>query len=143
MVEYGTREKWPKAVIINTDGASRGNPGPAAVGICVRSPNDETIYELGKNLGIQTNNFAEYTAVKIALELAVEQKIQDLILRSDSEFLIKQMKGEYKVKSENIKPIYLECSKLVSQIKNVVFEHVRREYNKRADELANLSLDRT
>lgn len=141
MVEFGSLNKWPASVIINTDGASRGNPGPASLGITVQSEKGEMIYELGENLGIQTNNFAEYTAVKKALELAVMQKVQQLTLRSDSEFLIKQMKGEYKVKSENIRPLFQECVTLKNKIQKVHFEHVRRENNKRADELANMSLD--
>lgn len=135
--------KWPQAVTINTDGASRGNPGPSSLGLIVQDTMGKVVYEYAENLGHRTNNFAEYSAVKKALELAVQNSVQELLLRSDSEFLIKQMQGLYKVKSPNIKGLYLECSALHKKIKKVTFEHVRREQNTRADELANMALDGT
>ncbi|OFZ10825.1 MAG: hypothetical protein A2Z20_01295 [Bdellovibrionales bacterium RBG_16_40_8] len=128
-------------MVAYTDGASRGNPGPASIGVVIKDSQGEIVYEYARALGNQTNNYAEYSAVKKALELAVANHVTELILRSDSELMIKQMKGEYKVKSESIKQLYRDCDELRKKIKNILFEHVRREHNKRADELANLALD--
>lgn len=141
IIQYGSADQWPQEVLVYTDGASRGNPGPASVGIHVCDFSENTIFEYGETLGEQTNNFAEYSAVKIALEMACEQKVEKIKIRSDSELLVKQMKGEYKVKSEMIKPLFLICKNLISKIGQVEFEHVRREKNKRADQLANMVLD--
>ena len=140
-LEFGSSNKWPETVVAYTDGASRGNPGPASIGMVVQNFQGEIIYEYAEALGHQTNNFAEYSAVKKILELAANNHVSELTLRSDSELLIKQMKGEYRVKSESIKPLYIACDGLRKKIKKIAFEHVRREYNKRADELANLVLD--
>lgn len=141
ILESGETNEWPAEVIINTDGASRGNPGPASIGITVTDNHGEMIYEYAESLGTKTNNFAEYTAVKKALDFAVKNNVKTVTIRSDSEFLIKQMKGEYKVKSPNIKDLYLECVALSKKIAKTKFEHVRREQNVRADELANMALD--
>lgn len=132
---------WPKKVIIYTDGASRGNPGPASIGIYITDAKNSEIASISEVLGEQTNNFAEYTAVLRALHEATKHKVDDVLLRSDSELLIKQLKGEYKVKSETLRPLYLECISLVKKLKQITFEHVRREYNKEADRLANYALD--
>lgn len=137
----GNATGWPKAVIVHTDGASRGNPGPASIGITVTTADGETVYEYAEMLGDQTNNFAEYMAVKRALSLAVSNSVQALTLRSDSQLLIRQLIGEYKVKAEGLKPLYLECLEMSRKIPKMSFEHVRREENKRADQLANWVLD--
>lgn len=134
-------KKWPKKVIIYTDGASRGNPGPAAIGIHVTDLDSQTIAEHKEALGVQTNNFAEYTAVIRALELSLAQGVTDIILRSDSELMVRQMSGVYKVKSEAILPLYEKVKELLSQFSSVKFEHVRRESNREADRLANEALD--
>lgn len=135
------RKNWPKKVIIYTDGASRGNPGPAAIGIHVTDSDSQTIAEHKEALGIQTNNFAEYTAVIRALELSLAQGVTDIILRSDSELMVRQMSGMYKVKSEAILPLYEKANQLLSKFASVKFEHVRRENNREADRLANEALD--
>lgn len=134
-------KKWPKKVIIYTDGASRGNPGRAAIGIHVTDLDSQTIAEHKEALGVQTNNFAEYTAVIRALELSLAQGVTDIILRSDSELMVRQMSGVYKVKSEAILPLYEKVKELLSQFSSVKFEHVRRESNREADRLANEALD--
>ena len=134
---------WPNEVLIHTDGASRGNPGVASAGLAVYNRNKECIYEEAFLLGIKTNNFAEYSAVLRALQLSAENKISNLLLKTDSELLVKQLSGLYKVKSPNIKNLYQECKKWASRIQKVQFQHVRREQNKKADELANLILDST
>lgn len=127
--------------IIYTDGASRGNPGPASYGIFITSENNQKV-ELKGVLGTQTNNFAEYSAVIEALKWVSNQKIKSAEIRSDSEFLVKQLNGLYKVKSEVIKPLFLEVKKIISEHKlEIKFTHVRREFNKEADRLANEALD--
>ena len=135
------QEPWPPKVIIYTDGASRGNPGPASVGIFVTDESGETVHEYGERLGHQTNNFAEYTGVIRGLELALEHQVKDVVLRSDSELMVKQMTGIYKVKSPVIQPLHKAAVLLTKKFKSVRFEHVRREYNVEADRLANEALD--
>ncbi len=129
-------------IYVYTDGASRGNPGPASYGCYVVRDKDQ-VTELYGRLGDQTNNFAEYTAVIKALEYLVEQKEQasKIILRTDSQLLVRQLSGQYKVKSEKIKPLYQEVKKLTPQFKALSFEHVLRDLNAEADRLANKALD--
>ncbi len=126
--------------IAYTDGASRGNPGLSGIGAFVTAP-DGTEHELKKFLGIKTNNQAEYAALLLALEFLIKEKAGDVLIRADSELMIKQMRGEYKVKNENILPLYREIQKLLGHFKKIQFEHVRREFNKDADRLANEAID--
>ncbi|MDE0118927.1 MAG: ribonuclease HI family protein [Bdellovibrionales bacterium] len=140
-IQKGKVNGWPSEVLIHTDGASRGNPGAASAGLAVYDNGKICIYEEAFLLGTKTNNFAEYSAVLRALQLSSENKVKNLLLKSDSEFLVKQLSGLYKVKSPNIKKLYEECKKWEAEISQVKFQHVRREQNKRADELANLVLD--
>lgn len=132
---------WPEYIVIYTDGASRGNPGPASLGIVVYSESGKTVFECSEKLGNQTNNFAEYSAVKRALEISVEKNIKKITLKTDSQLLVRQMIGQYKVKSASIRPLFLACSELAKKVPEIEFMHVRREFNKRADALANLALD--
>ena len=133
---------WTKSVFIWTDGASRGNPGPSALGIHVLNDKKQLIYEKGVYLKKDgTNNFAEYSAVVYALKLSVRQKVQRLSLFSDSELLIRQLKGEYRVKSLSIKPLFQECLKWMQRIPSVSLIHIPRAKNMEADRLANQALD--
>jgi ribonuclease HI len=127
--------------VANIDGASRGNPGPASYGVVVRDPAGRIILELAKNLGRETNNVAEYYALLAALDYAATNGIHALRIRSDSELLVRQMQGRYKVKSADLKPLHERASKLARQLGYFVIEHVRREMNRDADALANVSLD--
>jgi ribonuclease HI len=127
--------------VANIDGASRGNPGPASYAVVMRDPNGKIILELGKKLGRDTNNVAEYYALLAALDYAATHDIRALRIRSDSELLVRQMQGRYKVKSPDLKPLYERASKLARQFEYFVVEHVRRESNREADALANLALD--
>src|SRR5277367_3841114 len=127
--------------IANIDGASRGNPGPASYAVVVRDPGGKLVLELAKNIGRETNNVAEYYALLAALDYATSQGIAALRIRSDSELLVRQMQGRYKVKSADLKPLYERASKMARQIKYFAIEHVRRELNKDADGLANVALD--
>ena len=131
----------PKKVKAFTDGASRGNPGPAAIGIVFYNYSDEVVGEFKETLGMQTNNYAEYMAVIRALEIGVEKGVQFLDFYCDSQLLVKQMMGEYKVKSPQIKELFVQAKELVRQFNEVGFNHVRREFNKEADALANQALD--
>jgi ribonuclease HI len=127
--------------IANIDGASRGNPGPAAYAVVLRDPNGKVILELAKRLGRETNNVAEYYALLAALDYATTHGIAALRVRSDSELLVRQMQGRYKVKSAGLKPLYERAAKLARQLRYFTIEHVRRELNRDADALANAALD--
>ncbi len=127
--------------IANIDGASRGNPGPAAYAVVIRDPEGKIVLELAKKFGRDTNNVAEYYALLAALDYATTHGISALRIRSDSELLVRQMQGRYKVKSADLKPLYERASILSRQLKYFAIEHVRREQNTDADALANVALD--
>lgn len=127
--------------IANIDGASRGNPGPASYAVVLRDPGGKTVLELAKNIGRETNNVAEYFALLAALDYAAGHGIRALRIRSDSELLVRQMQGRYKVKSADLKPLHERASKLARQLDYFAIEHVPRELNRDADGLANLALD--
>ncbi len=132
----------PVLLTLYTDGASRGNPGEAAFAYTIAGDGVPSIEEAGC-LGRITNNQAEYTALVRALEHALRLGPDHrLLIHSDSELLVKQMRGEYKVKNEELRELFAQASRLVRQFTgDVKFKHVRREHNKRADELCNLALD--
>lgn len=123
------------------DGASRGNPGPASYAVILRNPDGKIVLELAKNIGRETNNVAEYYALLAALDFAVTQGISALRIQSDSELLVRQMQGRYKVKSADLKPLHERAQKLSRQLAYFQIEHVRRELNRDADALANVALD--
>jgi ribonuclease HI len=125
------------------DGASRGNPGPASYAVILRGPDGKILFEVGKYLGRQTNNVAEYYALITALDYATNQAIKSLRVRSDSELLVRQMQGRYKVKSADLKPLHERASKLARSLDWFRIEYVPREQNRDADRLANQALDRT
>ena len=127
--------------IANIDGASRGNPGPAAYAVVMRDPQGRVILELGKRLGRETNNVAEYYALLAALDYATAHGIGALRVRSDSELLVRQMQGRYKVKSADLRPLHERALKLSRQLSYFAIEHVPREQNRDADALANTALD--
>ena len=124
----------------HVDGGSRGNPGPAGYGVRIEQE-DGNVIELKGSLGIATNNVAEYSGLLAALMWAVEHGVSRLHVRADSDLLVKQMRGEYRVKSPGLRPLYEQARSLVRRIGNVKFEHVRREFNKDADRLANEAMD--
>jgi ribonuclease HI len=131
----------PGVHIANIDGASRGNPGPASYAVVLRDPAGKIVVELAKKLGRETNNVAEYYALLAALDYAMSHGITALRIRSDSELLVRQMQGRYKVKSPELKPLYERASKLARQLQYFAIEHVRRAMNSDADALANVALD--
>ena len=123
------------------DGGSRGNPGPAGFGVRLETSDGELIEELHESVGIATNNVAEYRGLLAALTWALAHGHRAVHVRSDSELLVKQMRGEYRVKHAGLQPLYEEARQLVGRIGQVTFEHVRRERNRDADRLANLAMD--
>jgi len=127
--------------VANIDGASRGNPGPASYAVVIRDASGQVVLELAKKIGRETNNVAEYFALLAALDYAANHGISALRIRSDSELLVRQMQGRYKVKSPDLKPMYERASKLARQFSYFAIEHVRREQNRDADALANVALD--
>lgn len=129
--------------IAQIDGASRGNPGPAAYAVILRAPGGATLCELGKYIGRETNNVAEYYGLIAALDYAANHGIRALRIRSDSELLVRQMQGRYKVKNAALKPLFERAQKISRALEYFTIEHVPRESNRNADALANLTLDRT
>jgi ribonuclease HI len=123
------------------DGGSRGNPGPAASGAVLLDPNGELVEEIGAYLGIATNNVAEWTALVIGLEAAAKRGIRRLGVRLDSELVVKQLRGEYRVKHAGLQPLYRRALDLLRKFAEVDVRHVRREQNKLADKLVNRVLD--
>lgn len=130
-----------ETVIANIDGGARGNPGPAAYGVVIRTPKGEIVAELSQYLGHQTNNFAEYSGLLAALDYAVREKIASLKVRSDSELLVRQMKGVYKVKNPALQELFRQAQLLVRKLEHFSIEHVFREQNREADRLVNEELD--
>ena len=130
-----------KSYIIYTDGGSRGNPGPAAIGAVVGGK------EYGESIGNATNNIAEYSAVIFALKKAkqlltkAKAKETEIDLKTDSELLVKQLNGEYKIKSKDLQPLFIEVWNLKQDFKSVTFTHVTRDKNKKADSMVNRALD--
>jgi ribonuclease HI len=128
-------------LILRTDGASRGNPGPAAAGLVIELPNGDEI-TCGKHfLGIMTNNQAEYRALILGLTEITRYQPEEVRAYMDSELVVRQMNGQYRVKEESLREFYREAQLLVRQLPKVTIQHVRRGQNARADRLANEALD--
>ncbi len=134
-------EAKPLAWRANVDGGSRGNPGPASYGVVVRDPRGEIVARLKKYIGRSTNNVAEYYGLIAALDYAQANSIKALRVESDSELLVKQMRGQYKVKSADLKPLYERAKKMSQAIPAFRIDHVYREQNREADLLANEAMD--
>jgi len=126
---------------INVDGACRGNPGPSSVGVLIRDPEGKTIEEYGRFIGETTNNVAEYTAVLEALRLARGLGGTELRILSDSQLMVRQLSGVYRVKNERLQRLWARVDALRKPFESVVFLHVPREQNRDADRLANEALD--
>ena len=127
----------------NIDGASRGNPGPAAYGVVIRDVRGEIAAKLKKYIGRSTNNVAEYYSLIAAMDYAQSHGIRALRVESDSELLVKQMRGLYKVKSTDLQPLFERARKMSQTFESFRIEHVYREQNREADALANEALDDT
>jgi ribonuclease HI len=125
-----------------TDGGSRGNPGPAAYAFVLEAEDGSVLDARGEAMGVATNNVAEYSALVAGLERAAEAGVTELEVVSDSELVVKQMRGEYKVKNRALQDLFLEASRLARRMNRVTYTAVRREHNELADGLVNEALDR-
>jgi ribonuclease HI len=128
-------------VVINCDGAARGNPGPAGAGAVVTDPAGIVLAEIAEGLGETTNNVAEYTAAIRGLEAAQRLGAEEVLLRSDSQLMVNQMTGRYRVKTAHLQPLHARVRELVRSFRSVEFEHVPRDRNAAADALANQGVD--
>ncbi|MFB3814708.1 MAG: ribonuclease HI family protein [Terriglobales bacterium] len=137
----GTSRADQKALIAHIDGGARGNPGPAGHGVLLEDERGQEVARLSKYLGRQTNNYAEYSGLLAALEYALQHGYRNVQVLSDSELLVRQMKGIYKVKNEGLRPLYERSRQMIRQLDCFTIEHVRREQNRDADHLANLAMN--
>lgn len=129
-------------LILHTDGGARGNPGPAAAGICLTDADTGLpVHEAGFYLDHATNNVAEYTGMLRGLQHAVELGASRISVRSDSELMVRQINGQYRVKAAGLKPLYQDVMALLNRFESWDVQHVRREANRRADQLANAAMD--
>jgi ribonuclease HI len=124
-----------------TDGGARGNPGPAAFAYVLEAADGTVLAAHGETIGVATNNVAEYRGLVAGLTKALELAVPEIEVLSDSELLVKQMRGEYKVKNEALRDLSLQATKLARQLDKVEYRHVRRELNELADTLVNEALD--
>jgi len=127
-------------VIINTDGASQGNPGPAAIGATVKDEKGRLLASISRSIGRTTNNQAEYRAIIAALEKVADLGAIHVDIHSDSQLVVRQLNGKYRVKKASLRPLYLEVHRLLSQFKGFTITYIPREQNKEADALANAAL---
>lgn len=128
-------------VTVNVDGGARGNPGPAAIGVVVRDGGGEVLEEVGEKIGEATNNVAEYRALLRGIELAAAQGASELELIGDSELVVRQVEGKYKVKNAGMKQLHEEVKRALRGFDSWSIRHVRREQNSDADRLVNEALD--
>ena len=136
-------EPIPPHIVAYTDGGARGNPGPAGYGLfVVDAVSGETVHASSGAIGRATNNVAEYEGLLAALRFALDHGCRRVSIRSDSELLVRQMLGEYRVRNAGLKALHDEARRLVSRLERVDFTHVRRAENREADRLANEAMDR-
>lgn len=128
-------------ITVNVDGGARGNPGPAAIGVVLRDGSGEVLDEVAETIGEATNNVAEYRALLRGIELAGQRGAKDLELIGDSELVVRQVQGRYKVKNAGIKPLHAEVKRALSSFDSWSINHVRRAENAAADRLVNEALD--
>ncbi len=128
-------------VVANCDGGARGNPGPAGIGVTIRGPRGRVLAELSEVIGVATNNVAEYTAVLRALQQSAELRATAVVVRTDSQLLVQQLNGAYRVKNPTLQRLHAEVRGAARAFASVVYEHVPRTRNRRADELVNLAID--
>ncbi|MFC2056335.1 ribonuclease HI family protein [Chloroflexota bacterium] len=129
-----------KRAVIFTDGAAKSNPGPAAIGVIIKDEQGRLIASISQPIGLATNNQAEYKAVIAALEGAIKLGVDQVDLRSDSELVVKQIKGQYRVKNASLKPLHQKIKQLESQLQTFTIIHIPRQQNTEADSLANIAL---
>jgi ribonuclease HI len=128
-------------LVVNVDGGARGNPGPAAIGVVVQGPDGEVLEERGERIGKTTNNVAEYRALLLGIERAVALGANELELIGDSELVVRQVEGKYKVKDATLRELHAEVKRALAGFERWSIRHVRREQNAEADRLVNEALD--
>ena len=126
---------------LHTDGGARGNPGPAGIGVVLTDPNGNVLEERYAGIGSATNNVAEYSALIAGLELAREKGVTDLEVALDSELVVSQVKGEWKIRNDRLRQLAVRARSLLDRFDSVTISHVRREHNAHADQLANKGMD--
>ena len=139
---FSTPKSAPASHTAHVDGGARGNPGPAGYGVAITDASGHPIAELSEYLGHRTNNYAEYQGLLAALRYAAEHQIKALKVISDSELMVRQMKGIYKVRHPELRKLYDEAQQLVRRLEHFEIRHALREHNKTADRLANQAMDR-
>ena len=132
----------PKRVVVNVDGGSRGNPGPAAIAAVVTDPEGEVLAERSETIGVTTNNVAEYRALLLGIALAKELGADEVEFVGDSMLIVEQVRGNWKVKQEHLRPLHAEAREALGDLRRWSIRHVKRGENERADELLNQALDR-
>ena len=137
----GVKEVRLKKVVIFADGASRGNPGPAAIGVTIKDERGELIAFISRRIGKVTNNQAEYRAIIAALEHAITLGANQVEIHSDSELVVRQINGEYRVKKVTLKPLYQQVKQLQGSLESFTITHIPRQQNTEADNLANNALN--
>lgn len=130
-----------KALRVWSDGAARGNPGPAGAGAVLTEVDGSVVARVGKYLGLQTNNHAEYAALLLGLEAALELGVEEVEIFSDSELLVRQLQRVYRVKSPGLKPLFERAVELMGRFRRATLRHVPREQNAQADEMSNRAID--
>ena len=130
-------------LIIYTDGAARGNPGPAAIGVIIRDESGNTVASISRRLGVTTNNQAEYKAIIAGLEKAISLGARRIMIKADSELAVKQINGQYKIKNTALRPLYQEIVRLIGSLESFSITNIPRKQNSAADALANKALDAT
>jgi ribonuclease HI len=131
----------PERLVVHVDGGARGNPGPAAIAAVLSTPQGEVVEEHGERIGDATNNVAEYRAVLLGLERARARGAREVEVVGDSELVVRQVRGEYKVKDDALKALYAKVVKALAEFDSWSIRHVRREDNAEADRLVNVALD--
>lgn len=141
---FSSQESAPKSGWITAfcDGGSRGNPGPAGYGVYIQDEKGQKVAELSEFLGKKTNNFAEYSGLLAALDFAIAHGHSHLKAVADSELMVKQVKGQYRVNSPELRPLYEEARRRIAQLEGFQIQHVLREKNRHADRLANAAMDK-
>jgi ribonuclease HI len=142
MIARGLAAEVMESIIVNFDGGSRGNPGPSGIGVVLSATDGTSLLTVGRYIGAATNNVAEYTALIFGLQQAQKLGAGNIIVRGDSELIIKQMRGEYRVKNPALRDLYEKAQQLLRGFRSVKFEHNLREKNTLADRLVNLAIDR-
>ncbi|MBN1188256.1 MAG: ribonuclease HI family protein [Dehalococcoidales bacterium] len=131
----------PDKITINVDGASRGNPGPSAIGVILKDEKNRTVDTISQTIGVTTNNQAEYRALIAGLKKAVSLGARQVTVRSDSELMVRQLLGVYRVKKEELKPLHREVKDLAAGLESFRIVSIPREQNREADRLCNRALD--